>query len=116
MGHVIGHTAIGTVGSAAGGMRNRTHNTPLRQTLSVSASSRNSFNRTLNAGNRTKTKGRPRMSRAHSEVTCLFIISYAYSERTDLGFSLFLDRRCKIIYFIDNAEAFHNLVEVGPIY
>jgi hypothetical protein len=39
--------------------------------------------------------------------------SYAYSERTDLGFSLFLDRRCKIIYFIDNAEAFHNLVEVG---
>jgi len=90
MGHVIGHTAIGTVGSsAAGGMRNRTHNTPLRQTLSFSASSRNSFNRTLNAGNRTKTKGRPRMSRAHSEVTCLFIISYAYSERTDLGFYMF---------------------------
>ena len=99
MGHVIGHTAIGTVGSsAAGGMRNRTHNTPLRQTLSVSASSRNSFNRTLNAGNRTKTKGRPRMSRAHSEVTCLFIISYAYSERTDLGFYMFHPHTDTYIY------------------
>jgi hypothetical protein len=26
--------------------------------------------------------------------------SYAYSARSDLGFSLFLDRRCKIVYFI----------------
>ena len=90
MGHVIGHTTIGAVGSsAAGGMRNRTHNTSLRHTFSVSASSRNAFNRTLNAGNRTKTKGRPRMSRAHSEVTFPSTDSYAYSRRTDLGFYLF---------------------------
>ena len=58
-----------------------------------------------------KRKGRPRMSRAHSEVTFPSMDSYAYSERTDLGFSLFLDRRCKIVYFIGNAEGLHNLVE-----
>jgi hypothetical protein len=79
-------------------MRNRTQNTSLRQTLSVSASSRNSFNRTLNAGNRTKTKGRPRMSRAHSEVTCPSMDSYAYSERTDLGFYMFHPHTDTYIY------------------
>jgi hypothetical protein len=62
-----------------------------------------------------KRKGRPRMSRAHSEVTFPSMDSYAYSERTDLGFSLFLDRRCKMVYFIGNAEGYHNLVEAHEL-
>ena len=58
---------------------------------------------------------RSRMSRAHSEVTFPSMDSYAYSERTDLGFSLFLDRRCKIVHFIGNAEGQHNLVEAHQL-
>ena len=58
---------------------------------------------------------RPRMSRAHSEVTFPSMDSYAYSERTDLGFSLFLDRRCKIVYFIGNAQGLHNLAEAHEL-
>ena len=34
------------------------------------------------------------------QVTFPSMDSYAYSARSDLGFSLFLDRRCKIVYFI----------------
>jgi len=58
-----------------------------------------------------KKKGPLRkMTRAHSEVTFPSMDSYAYTVETELGFSLFLSRRCKRIYFIGNAEGLHNTV------
>ena len=50
------------------------------------------------------------MTRSRSEVTFPSPDSYAFSYGTDLGFSLFLERRCKRIYFIGNAEGLHNTV------
>lgn len=37
--------------------------------------------------------------------------SWAYSHNEDLGFSMFLERRCKLIQFIRHAEAHHNMAE-----
>mmetsp|Transcript_28637 Transcript_28637/g.64894 ORF Transcript_28637/g.64894 Transcript_28637/m.64894 type:complete len:328 (-) Transcript_28637:556-1539(-) len=46
--------------------------------------------------------------------------SYAFSHNEDLGFSIFLERRCKVVYFIRHAEAFHNIAEreheLGSLY
>uniref|UniRef100_A0A7S0M519 Phosphoglycerate mutase-like protein n=1 Tax=Cryptomonas curvata TaxID=233186 RepID=A0A7S0M519_9CRYP len=37
--------------------------------------------------------------------------SYAFGHKEDLGFSIFLDRRCKRVWFIRHAEAQHNVAE-----
>lgn len=37
--------------------------------------------------------------------------SYAFSHNENLGFSMFLERRCKWVWFIRHAEAEHNLAE-----
>mmetsp|Transcript_10367 Transcript_10367/g.24549 ORF Transcript_10367/g.24549 Transcript_10367/m.24549 type:complete len:327 (+) Transcript_10367:134-1114(+) len=46
--------------------------------------------------------------------------SWAYSHNEDLGFSIFLERRCKLVYFIRHAEAHHNIAErvheLGTLY
>jgi len=46
--------------------------------------------------------------------------SWAYSHNEDLGFSMFLERRCKLIQFIRHAEAHHNVAEreseLGTLY
>jgi broad specificity phosphatase PhoE len=55
------------------------------------------------------------MTRSRSEVTFPSPDSYAFSYGTDLGFSLFLERRCKRIYFIGNAEGVHNTVNPADL-
>ena len=48
---------------------------------------------------------------AGAQVTFPPTDSFAFSVDSDLGFSLFLDRRCKRVYFIGNAEGVHNTVQ-----